>query len=204
MTKPPPQIITAFLIVLSEEQLEDLGKFTAIFSQIDHMMFQIVGLASKTRGKNLLALIEGTTAGQRLAMLRRLADQMIDPDLRKKAKDVCGGLAALNEKRNHILHGVWGLEWDTKKDKLHPACAYERNSENPIYATQLPELCERAAKVSLKVLELLSILGTPLNGSPPHRFLIRAGPPPDRPAPDWQPLPSRRSAPLNPDSDQAK
>jgi len=198
MTKVSPNV-PAFQVVLSAEQLEDLGRFTAVFSQIDFMMFQIIGLAGKIASPDLMALIEGTTAGQRLAMLRRLAERMPDPDLRKKAKDVCDGLAAINGKRNHILHGVWGLHWDTKKDKLTPACAYEKNRDNPIYAKQLPELCERAANVSIKVMELLSILGSPFNGSPPHRFIFSSGPPPNRHPPEWQSPPSRRSFPPNPD-----
>ena len=163
MTKAPAP---AFEIVLSEEQLEDLGRFTAIFSQIDFMMFQVIAHAARLQAKDLMALIEGTTTGQRLAMLRRLAKHMPDPDLRKKAEDVCSGLAGLNDHRNHILHGVWGLEWDTERDVLRPACAYERNRDNNILATKLPELCDRAATLSRKVGELLGIFNSVLFHNP--------------------------------------
>lgn len=207
MTKAP-EPLSAFEIVLSDEQLEDLGRFTALFSQIDSMMFQIISLATKTRTQDLMALIEGTTSGQRLAMLRRLAENMEDKQARAKAEGVCSGLAALNDKRNHILHGVWGLLWNTEKDTLKAACVYERNRQNPLHAQQLPELCERAAKLSLKVMELLRTLNPayfkPPPAQPPHRLLLAAGPPPNRPPPEWQPQPSRRSSPPNPNPDPAK
>lgn len=116
--KPPTE--PAFEIVLSEEQLEHLGRFTAIVSQIDSMMFQAISLAGKIQTQNLMALIEGTTGGQRLAMLRRLAQNMPQDAARSKADDVCSGLSGLNDKRNHILHGTWGLNWDTEKIPSSP------------------------------------------------------------------------------------
>jgi len=206
MTKATPTE-PAFMIVLSEEELEDLGKFTAIISQIDFMMFQVIANASKIRPQDLMALIEGTTTGQRLSMLRRLAENMQNDPIRKKAEELCRGLAALNDKRNHILHGVWGLNWDFHRDTLKPACAYERNRDNPIFAGQLPELCERAAKLSLKVLDLMQMFNPDAYkdaGPPPFRFIFHKGPPPNRPAPEWQKPPSRRSSPPNPNPDSAK
>src|SRR5207247_2089339 len=103
-------------------------------------------------------------------------------------------------------HGVWGLKWDLEKDTIKPACAYERNRLNPIYAKQLPELCERAAKLSNKVMDLLAMLNPAFvpQGALPRRFFIADGPPPNRPAPEWRPQPSRRSSPPNPNPDLAK
>lgn len=197
----------AFEIVLSEEQLQNLGRFTAIWSQIDHMLFQVLAITSRIQPKSLLALIEGTTTGQRLNMLRRLIPEMQSKAAQEKAGNVCTALGSLIDKRNHLLHGVWGLRWDLKKDTLRPACHYDRNTESPIYAKQLDELCERAAKLSIRVMELLQILQPTFFSKPgpiPHRFIFADGPPPNRPAPKWQPPQPRQSAPQNPSSDPAK
>jgi hypothetical protein len=204
----PSQPISAYEIVLSEEQLEDLGRFTALFSQIDAMLFQIIAGASKTNTKSLMALIEGTTSGQRLSMLRRLANDMEDEGIQRKAKSVCAAFGGLTDKRNHLLHGIWGLQWNFEKNTLKPACTYERNRENPIYAKQLPELCKRAAELSLKVAELLSNISPTIlkpGEQLPRLLLIGNGPPPPnlRP-PKWKPPPSRRSAQPNPGPDSAK
>ena len=110
-----PKLISAFEIVLSEEQLEDLGRFTALFSQIDAMLFQIIAGVSKTPPKNLMALIEGTTSGQRLKMLRRLGKEMADQSAKRKVKDACSSFGKLIDKRNHIMHGLWSLQWDIAK-----------------------------------------------------------------------------------------
>lgn len=205
MSKSPPTE-PAFELVLSDIQLENLGRFTAIWSQVDHMLFQAINLTVGIQGIGLLALIEGTTTGQRLAMLRRLIPQMKTEEAKSKAEDACSALGRLLDKRNHIMHGVWGLNWDTATDKLHPACAYEKAKESPLYATQLEDMCERAAKISWKMLDLLHSL-TPGVGKPngvPVRFMFAAGPPPGRPAPEWRPQPARRSSPANPDPDSAK
>ena len=206
MTKTSPTE-PAFEIVLSDEQLEDLGRFTAIWSQIDHMLFQAISISGRTTPQSLLALIEGTTTGQRLGMLRRLIPQMQTKAMRDGAENVCSGLGALIDKRNHILHGVWGLHWNLEKETLRPACHYDRSKETPVYAKQLPELCERAAKLSHKIEELLRLLAPQFFSNPgpiPHRFIFSAGPPPNRPAPKWQPPPSRRSTLPSPNPDSAK
>ena len=189
------QLVTAFEIVLSEEQLEQLGTFTAIFSQIDMMMFQILSSISKTETHQLRALIDSTTTGQRLGMLRRLTVTMPEGEIRKKAEDVCSGLDALNGKRNHILHGVWGLQWNSENNTLKPACDYERNKGNPIFAKQLPELCKRSADLSLKVGALLNALrpNSPID-LPNLLIMGHERPPPDHTLPKWQKPPSRRSA----------
>jgi hypothetical protein len=201
--KPPS--LTAYEIVLSEEQFENLGRFTAIFSQIDFAMVTVLARAANLPSPRLRALIDGTTAGQRVGMLRKLAKQMPDPNLRLKAEGVCKALTRINDTRNHILHGVWGLWWNFDKDTLKPACAYEKNADNPVHAEQLPELCDRAAKISIQVMELLcALLADGSRWGEPIRFYLGSGPFPNRQPPEWQVPPSRRCAQLNHNADPTK
>lgn len=139
-------------------------------------------------------------------MLRRLIPQIETEEAKSKAEEACSALGGLLDKRNHIMHGVWGLNWNTSTDKLHPACAYEKTRDAPLYANQLADMCERAAKISWKMLELLHALNpavTKPNGVP-IRFMFLSGPPPGRPAPDWRSQPARRSSPQDTDPDLAK
>jgi hypothetical protein len=200
---PPTE--PAFEIVLDDVELENLGLFIATISQIDHIIYRLIGAVSGTRELKLLALIEGSQLGQRIAILRRLAGQIPDKETSSKIKELCSTAGSLAEKRNHILHGVWGLQYDPERHSLHPACAYERNRSNPIFSTQLPELCERSALFALKAFALLKEVEPNLTGEAPVRLILMQGTAPtDRGPPSWQPKPSRRSLPPNPESDRAK
>jgi hypothetical protein len=124
--------------------LQELGTFTAIWSQIDFMTIKMIALLLKISDGPAQFLLEATTTGPRINMLSRLCKE--DPDeLKKDIRKTCDKNNGLVEDRNHIMHGLWAVEWNTATDETSPGCYFSKGKREPIKATKLKELSNRAA-----------------------------------------------------------
>src|SRR5437879_2438584 len=103
----PPQ----FLIPLSNAELQELGTFTAIWSQLDWILLTIFVHLTGTQPSVAFSIMENLTTGPRVGLLNKVCQH--EPTERKKRiKELLDSNGGLVEDRNHVLHGMWGLEWE--------------------------------------------------------------------------------------------
>lgn len=179
----PPE----FLVPLSNPELLELGTFTAIWAQIDWLIMMMIGKITKTEIPQLLLLTETMTTGPRVGLLGKLCQQ--DPTEThtaiKKLLDDNGGLI---EDRNHLMHGLWMIKWDSDGSTA-AANLYSKNKRKPILASKLVTLTDRASTLSNALCALLERLAPEMAGDfvRPRRFFFGEGPPDQKSAPTWPP-----------------
>ncbi|MDF1608411.1 hypothetical protein PZ897_09505 [Hoeflea sp. YIM 152468] len=177
-----------YLIPLSNDELLELGTFTAIWSQIDWILLTGISLVTKTEFAHIHSLMETTTTGPRLSALRKLCQK--NPNTANTAiKKLCIDNSGLIEDRNHIIHGLWSVKWDqTVSWEPQAACFFQKSNNAPIPATKLRELSNRAARFSNQLAAAISKLNPSLaRGEAPRLFLFGDGDPGRRPPPEWPP-----------------
>jgi hypothetical protein len=180
----PPE----FLIPLSNAELQELGTFTAIWSQIDFIILTMVQQISLSEMGALNLIMETMTTGPRVGLLTKLCQSDAANSVKKEIKTLCDSHSGLIEDRNHIIHGLWSIEWDYGTGKTTPACRYTKSNRKPIYADKLPILSNRAAEFANELGSLLAKLNPDFKrGDPPHPFFFAAGSPVGHEPPPWPP-----------------
>jgi hypothetical protein len=180
----PPE----YIIPLSSKELQELGTFTAIWSQIDQLMVMLASELGKCDRGAAFLMMETMTTGPKVSVLKRLCKRDGSSTATKiyALLDRNGGLI---EDRNHIIHGIWAIRWDKSSDYLCASSNYSKNKTKPKDATKLEELSDRAAKFSSDLGQLLAELNTEFVGKRPrHLFTFAGGGPPEgKPPPPWPP-----------------
>lgn len=172
---------------MTAAQLNNLARYVATWSQIDFLLTHAVAMLSKSKPDITGVELEGMAAGARVERLRDLVSQVPNDQARSDATALCDTLGKLVARRNHVMHGVWGLFVDRKDNKALPACFYGPNKDNPIFATELPAMTGEVAKAARGLGKLLGALTPAFSaGVPPRRFFFSDGPPAG-PPPEWHP-----------------
>jgi hypothetical protein len=179
----PPE----WIIPLSNSELVELGTFTAIWSQIDWILKEIIGHLGRIEPFALVLLSENMTTGPRVNLITRLCQDESD-EIMQALKKLCDDNGGLIDSRNHVVHGLWGVHWEHEVDgPPTPACLYQKGKRDPIAAEKLVELSNRAAKFCRSLGRLLEQLTKTVNTRPrPHIFLYGKSPP-QKPPPRWPP-----------------
>jgi hypothetical protein len=170
-----------YLIPLSTEQLTELGRLMAAWSQIDFLIILAIAAVTKTEVGWMLTFCENMMSGARVNLLRRILPNMPSDEARTFAESLCSRLGKLIGRRNHLIHGIWGIHVDREKKTRHPACHDGHNPAAPIYAAELPDLRKRAIAETRQLGLLLKMIAPQHFGRslPPVPFLFGSGPPPD-------------------------
>lgn len=175
-----------FEITLTAEQLRDLAHFTATWSQIEFLIASIIALAAKSNLGAIGPELDSLGIEARVNHLRSLVPQLPNDAAKTQTSAVCDRLGEFIPRRNHVMHGVWGLFVDRKEHKAVPACFYGRSRERPIFASELSGITRDAADTSRRLGIVLGLLSPAFTaGSPPRRFFFSDGPPPAGSPPDW-------------------
>jgi hypothetical protein len=175
----------AYEISLTPQQAAHLGLFTAIWSQIDSLMESCIGMMLKAPGEALATLMESYTSGPKLNLFWRMArGKIADDETKEIAKKFYSGVSPLIDKRNHIVHGVWGFRLDDEKKEKIPSCHYWKRKDDPIDADELLDLAKQAAKWSHEIYKVhCHFTGIRYNPAELHRqMLFGKGNPNDK---DW-------------------
>ena len=168
-----------YLIPLDGEQLAELGRLMAAWSQIDFLLVLSAATITKTEIGWMLTFCENMMSGARINLLRKLTKHIPSEEAEAFARSLCSRLGKLAGQRNHLIHGIWGYHVDQQNKTQHPACHDGQNSEAPIYAATLPDLRKRAIAETRQVGLLLKMLNPQFGkGAPPQRFFFGPGPPP--------------------------
>lgn len=159
-----------FRISLSEAELIDLGKFYAVWSQIDFLLCVLVSRILKIESGVGCAFMDTMTTGARLDLLRRHLDDINDKPATERVRKCCNSLASLVDQRNHATHGVWGTYVDPETKYEHAAAFFGRKEFKPLYASELAELTRRATHKTRELGALIAIIDPKYNTRPNKAF----------------------------------
>jgi hypothetical protein len=174
-----------YLIPLSNPELQELGTFTAIWSQIDWIIMMMIAQILKTEIGHVQLMLETMTTGPRVNLLKKLCQD--DNEIQKSIRKLCEDQGGLIEDRNHIVHGLWAIHWDYPTGVTTPSCLYQRGKRDPIPAEKLKVLSNRAARFSNRLGNLLKQMNPAWTGNPPRPFFFGAGSPEGYEPPPWPP-----------------
>jgi hypothetical protein len=181
----PPE----FLIPLSNAELQELGTFTAIWAQLDWIIMLVFCYVAKIETGPAHLIMENMTTGPRVGLLKKLCQADPKNDIKKSIAKICDDNGGLIEDRNHIIHGLWAIEWNYTTGRTTPACLFQKGGRKPIYAGKLAQLSDRAAKFSNELGALLAQLNPQFSRvqRAPHPFFFGAGTPTGHAPPPWPP-----------------
>jgi hypothetical protein len=178
-----PSRFTAFRVPFDPNQASLIGLFTAIWSQIDSQIELCVAKLLDVPLSGAAILMEAMTTGPRVNLFGRLARERIaDEAIKKVAKKFCADMSALIDKRNHIMHGMWGFHVDQQKKTTIPAASYSKYRGSPILITDMPKIIADVARqthaIAAVYRHLYKLEEPPAEGEQPAMF-FGDGPPPE-------------------------
>jgi hypothetical protein len=154
----PTQINSEYAIPLTEDEMADLGRFFALWGQMDLMICMVLSLMTDCPLPATLTFVGGSTTGPKLSLLQR--QKLQDKDTAAHLKKSCAGIARLLDDRNHIAHGMWGIHTDGEGRAVTASFFPRTGVDTPLYADRLPELCEAVAAVTRDLGKLMSLLNS--------------------------------------------
>jgi hypothetical protein len=179
-------ILPEYEITLSDDELIELGRFCALWSQMDMLICLALSLLTDCDLKATLAFLGATTTGPKLNLLRQQETQTNDPDIANMISAICREIARLVDDRNHIVHGIWGMHTDDKGKARAGSFFPRKGVDAPLYADRLKDLCERVADVTRDLGKLLSKLNKNfLQQDDPKVFWFSSRPPAGTRQEEW-------------------
>jgi hypothetical protein len=152
-------VLPAYRIPLTPEQTMMLGTFMAVWGQIDHFLGLCISALLKVDPFAAETLMENMTTGPRLNLFHRLTKSSpLSPEARKIAKAFYTDLSSLIEKRNQLMHGIWGIE--VRGAKSFGASVYYAKTNARLLATELPDLVIKAAYQTHRIVTIATYLTT--------------------------------------------
>lgn len=180
----------ALCVPLSDTQLQELGAFVAIWSQIDFLAASLIAHLTNTNMPACILFLESSTTGPRINILKKAASRPPTTDHKTKIVSLCEENSGLIEDRNHIMHGLWAINWNYHNDDASAACLFQKGLRRPIFAKNLKIITNRAAKLSNglgKALRELGRVDDKLPLPPTPTFFGEGDPPPGKHTPTWPP-----------------
>lgn len=150
--------LPAYRIPLDANQASVLGYFTAIWGQIDYFVGISIAAMLKTDIFAAEILMQNVTAGPRLGLFYKLVrESNLDADTKRVAKEFYKDMSPLIEKRNHILHGIWGVVL-RDGEKMSAGVRHPKSLDNPILVTELIDLTDSACKQTHRIVTICTKL----------------------------------------------
>ena len=100
--------------------------------------------------------LETTTSGPLNNRLRRLLPKVGDTQIKADLKQFCANMEALIDKRNHLLHGIWGWYVNEKDQERNgrPANLFFRRRGHPFFGDEIEDLAKRVMAESQSIVSI--------------------------------------------------
>jgi hypothetical protein len=143
-------------IPLSDEELVDLGRFFALWGQMDLMICMVLSLLTNCTLPAPLTFLGGSTTGPKLNLLQR--QKVRNEGTAAHLKQTCSRIGKLLDDRNHIAHGMWGIHTDDRGAERAGSYFPRRGVDDPLYTDRLSELCEDVASITRDLGKLMTLV----------------------------------------------
>jgi len=144
-----------YRVILSEANAAQIGVFVAIWSQIELFLVDCTAKMLGISQAPAIILTDGTTAGPKFALFCKLAKLRIkDAETLAALAEFRKEIGFLLEKRNHMMHGTWGL-WVSDDYKREVAGAwYPKGVKRELLIDELSDLIFRASKQTHNIVKI--------------------------------------------------
>ncbi|MCX7362897.1 MAG: hypothetical protein NTV97_13710 [Alphaproteobacteria bacterium] len=170
--------IPEFSIPLGGEQLKELGLFCVVWSQIDTLITLLLVHFSRADMAAIEVMTGQATTAPRVNMLRKLAKRNPQSPAAVRIVALCEEMGGLLEDRNHLMHGLWAIHWADNGD-TEAASDFNKRRDQPIFASRLPTLTDKAARFSseLGLCHRVLVPDPPGTAGPPRSVFFGKGDP---------------------------
>lgn len=97
--------------------------------------------------------------GSRITALKKLSDRLFGDGIRH-VHEFCKQAHSLSGKRNHLVHGIWGL-YTTNDESPKAACYHPSNKQGLIWASEIEGIVSQSEAAA----DHLAIVFEALNGT---------------------------------------
>lgn len=115
-----------YIVPLSNSELKELGTFTAIWSQIDFVLMHLLAHLIRCELGIASLITETMTTGPRVGLIVKLCQRDQTNPTKVAISKLLEANGGLIEDRNHIIHGIWAVEWDCQTGATNPGSHYQR------------------------------------------------------------------------------
>lgn len=157
-----------------DEMLKELGRLVINFGFIEFLLDQHVGMLFKlSSGEPRRALVSPLPVRRKLDMLRAGLANIPKPATRALVDDACRLVVETIDRRNDMLHGVWGMDGGGPDAKA--ICIAPKKLTGHRKASDIAPTADAFAVASRKLLDALLVDagGEPLRT--PERLVIGLG-----------------------------
>lgn len=164
-----------FKITIDEEYTIVLGRCSVIWSQIDFLLGLAIALSTGVSHAMIEAFLGEALTGRRVKVFQDVSARLTDPALRSSAEKICKRLRKLADRRNRIVHGLWG-RYVAADGKETPAVYYKQNPQNPVHASELRTIAIKFAAERRSLGDFIRAIDS--NALPPttHTRVVKFGP----------------------------
>lgn len=142
---------------LSDDNLHDLGRLTAVWGQMDYLMTLIIARILDCNPIECEILLERTPTAAKKSRLERLSSRLI-PEVEASIKKFCKRSDSVLGKRNHLTHGMWVMFSRDGISAYQPACYFPDNKKALIYAAELKDIVNKAIEVTNLLAEIHNLI----------------------------------------------
>lgn len=135
-------------IPLTDYMLIELGRFSAVFSQVDYLLSVAISMTTKTPFWAMQVMLDNATSGTKINMFRKIVPKIEDKKAKEIAKDALDRLNKIVQPRNYIMHGLWAQVADFSAKKVRPGCTTIGMNPDVVWPEELRKLSNKGAKIS--------------------------------------------------------
>jgi hypothetical protein len=132
-----------YAVHLDEQELSILGRFLVSWGQLDFLVKNLICEIIKTDLFYGEFVFKNITSGALFTLFQDLGKTIDDKDFKLMAKKFSASALQILDKRNHIVHGVWGLEVAPESSSLLKAAYHKKNEQKPIYIGEISDICNK-------------------------------------------------------------
>jgi hypothetical protein len=190
MARDQELVSPAYRIPLTPESAGWIGAFVVIWGQIDYFMGVCIAALLKIDLLAAETLMQNMTTGPRLNLFYKLAKANLPEPMKCVAKDFNSDLSSLIDKRNHIMHGMWGYQTATPPQTSRSGIYYSKNPDDPLLIEELPEIIKKVSEKSHQIVAIaqhLTGFSWDHNAANPPSFFFGRDPPPGWPPESQEP-----------------
>lgn len=143
----PEMVAPKFRITLTAAETLEVGRLSVVWGQIDHFVLCSVSMLLAKDLSAGVALLGTLTTGPLVNQLNKARVRIEDEEIQNLTKKFCEDMGPLIDKRNHLMHGIWGVHLPGKDPtKGKPACFFTKHSTKPLFPQEVTKLANDAAR----------------------------------------------------------
>ena len=136
-----------YRIPLDDMHLVQLGKLAAVWGQTDYLLTHCISKLTGASHADCEVLLDRTPMAAKISRFKSLVADLSDISARDTALKFCSKSKSVLGKRNHLMHGVWGMYSSDGTPPYEAACYFPANKQALIFASDLSSITDAATRI---------------------------------------------------------